>query len=145
MLSVRDDVPRAGGARRWRAGLVAAVAPRDAPLPARQFSVGPMEQDEGGGLPPALSAFMGEYGRGHPPAEYLGKPGDVLLWHSQNMHGGSANISARPRLGLFARWSALHAMNCDVVIGVRKAILDAFAPKLGVPVGIFDCGADSLL
>ena len=69
--------------------------------------LGPMEQDEGGGPPPALSAFMGEYGRGHPPAEYLGKPGDVLLWHSQNMHGGSANISARPRLGLFARWSAL--------------------------------------
>ena len=72
-----------------------------------------MEQDEGGGPPRALTAFMGEYGRGHPPAEYLGKAGDVQLWHNQNMHGGSANISARPRLGLFARWSALHAMNCD--------------------------------
>ena len=36
-------------------------------------------------------------------------------------------------------------MNCDVAIGARKAILDTFAPKLGVPMGMFACGADSLL
>jgi hypothetical protein len=35
--------------------------------------------------------------------------------------------------------------SCDIVIGVINSILDAIAPKLGVPMRIFAHGADSLL
>ena len=39
-----------------------------------------------------------------PPAEFTARAGDVILWHCFLCHTGSANVRARPRLGVFARW-----------------------------------------
>ena len=38
------------------------------------------------------------------PQEFVGAAGDVILWHCFTCHGGSANVNARPRLGVFSRW-----------------------------------------
>jgi ectoine hydroxylase-related dioxygenase (phytanoyl-CoA dioxygenase family) len=40
-----------------------------------------------------------------PPTEFLGEPGDVLLWHHLLSHSASANANrGRPRIGLFCTW-----------------------------------------
>ena len=52
-------------------------------------------------MPPALTALIADYCATHPPAEYLGEPGDVLLWSSHTIHSGSSNLSDRPRIGAF--------------------------------------------
>ena len=52
-------------------------------------------------MPAALTALIADYCATHPPAEYLGEPGDVLLWSSHTIHSGSSNLSDRPRIGAF--------------------------------------------
>jgi len=39
-----------------------------------------------------------------PPEQFSAQAGDVIFWHCFLCHTGSANILARPRLGLFSRW-----------------------------------------
>lgn len=42
--------------------------------------------------------------------EFVGKRGDLILWHSFMVHTGSANVaSSSPRLGVFGRWHRAEA------------------------------------
>ena len=50
------------------------------------------------------------------PREFVGKAGDLILWHGFLCHTGSANVRSRPRQGVFSRWhrSDREEMRCDV-------------------------------
>ena len=39
------------------------------------------------------------------PSEFVGKAGDVVLWHAFLVHNGSRNATDSPRFGIFGRWS----------------------------------------
>ena len=38
------------------------------------------------------------------PKQFVGRAGDLILWHCFMCHTGSTNLRTYPRLGLFARW-----------------------------------------
>ena len=38
------------------------------------------------------------------PREFVARAGDIIFWHSFLCHTGSANVSSRPRQGVFSRW-----------------------------------------
>jgi len=38
--------------------------------------------------------------------QFLGKPGDLLIWHALTMHSGSVNLNPVPRLALIGRWGS---------------------------------------
>ena len=38
------------------------------------------------------------------PLEFIGKPGDVLIWHSLLLHSGSVNKRPEARIAIFGRW-----------------------------------------
>jgi len=41
------------------------------------------------------------------PVEFLGAPGDLLIWHSLMLHSGSVNKRAEERLAIFGRWGVV--------------------------------------
>lgn len=41
------------------------------------------------------------------PVEFLGMPGDLLIWHSLTLHSASINKSSDVRLALFGRWGVI--------------------------------------
>jgi hypothetical protein len=38
--------------------------------------------------------------------QFLGNPGDLLIWHALTMHSGSVNLKPVPRLALIGRWGS---------------------------------------
>jgi hypothetical protein len=38
------------------------------------------------------------------PEEFLGRAGDLLIWHALTLHSGSVNLQTTPRLALIGRW-----------------------------------------
>ena len=38
------------------------------------------------------------------PQEFVGRAGDLILWHCFLCHTGSTNVRPRPRLAVFSRW-----------------------------------------
>ena len=41
------------------------------------------------------------------PVEFVGAPGDLLIWHSLTLHSGSVNKRRDPRLAVFGRWGVV--------------------------------------
>ena len=49
--------------------------------------------------------------------QFVGKRGDMILWHAFTCHTGSDNVSNTPRLAVFSRWHRPEAKRASPIKG----------------------------